>query len=451
MKPNLFHRSALALAITGTAAMPSLVWSESLLDGSSAVLTLREAPGSYEIDGFDMVSLPGGSFVVVWAENGSGSPGRVMLGLFNSSGQPIISARPLVQGNSSGDAFEFPAVAADQAGNLVVAWTVPQSGSANSTNCGGNATSDIDGLLFSPPYTSSSALPLYESMGSNPCGVDIAMDNDGDFVLVWHTDSSSANYDLSIQSYLSGGVPSRGRKALHSINYLAGIAQNNDQKVLIGWEDYDNYPTIDGSILDLHLNPILSSVDLDNGHVLSSDSSVSSVNVAPDRDGGFVSSWLEGSDDDIYFQRWNANGYPNGTPQLINNLIVTSSTYADNLSFASDSEGHLVAVWGIFGNENSVGSFAVDVANNTIAEGGVRITGSLSDTLKHGPEIAMNNDVIAIGWVPNDRKTIDARVLQPLASESSTNTDDSLLGSLNHFVMLVLAGLLGLYRRRLRH
>lgn len=448
MKSSLFQRSTLALAIAGGATVPMQAWSDSLLDGSSAVLTLREAPGNYQISGFDMVALPGGSFVVVWAEHDPSSADKLLLQLFDDSGQTIGAVREL--GQSSTEAFEFPTVDADQNGNLAVAWTVSDTDLVNSTVCGGDQnTSGIRGRVIAPPYTSSNPLPVYSSMGDNPCGPEIAMDSDGDFVMVWADRNESNDFNISVQTYLAGGAPNRGQKDLLATSDPATVALQDDQRMLVGWRDSSSsIDSLTGRIIGFQLSTVVAGIDLDNGLFTSSGDSIYSASVAEDEQGGFLSSWIDSENYEIFVQRWTGNGTP-----VVNGFeldsLVASSVYIDSLMVDSDTEGNIIAVWNLTGDENSIVGSAVDKNGNVIAEGSIRLVSGMGAELTHGPNIAMNSDVVVVGWVPDSGNTINARIFEPLATESSSgsSSQDPALGAFNHFLMLSLVALLAVWRR----
>lgn len=445
MKSNLFRRSTLALAIAGSATVPMQAWSDSLLDGSSAVLTLREAPGNYQISGFDMVALPGGSLVVVWTEHDPSSADKLLLQLFDDSGQTIGAVRELAQ--SSTEAFEFPTVDADQSGNLAVAWTIGTA--THSSVCEGTNSTNIRGRVLAPPYTSSNPLPVYSSMGDNPCGPEIAMDSDGDFVMIWADRNDTNDFDISVQTYLAGGAPNRGQKDLLATSDPATVALQDDQRILIGWRDSSSsIDSLTGKIIGFQLSTVASGIDLDNGLFTSSGDYIYSASVTEDEQGGFFSSWIDTEDYEIFVQRWTGNGTPVANGFELDSLVA-SSVNVDSLMVDSDTEGNIFAVWDLTGNEYSIVGSAVDKDGNVLAEGSVRLVGEMDSGLTHGPNIAMNNDIIAVGWVPNSGNTINARIFEPLATETSadSSSQDLGLGAFNHFLMLSLAALLAGWRR----
>ncbi|WP_108125193.1 hypothetical protein [Saccharospirillum mangrovi] len=453
MKPTVFQRSALALAISGAALAPVQAWSD-LLDGASDVLTLRDAPGEYEISGFDMVAFPGGSFVVVWTEHDASSNDKVFLQLFNKTGSAIGTARELAQASGTGESFEFPTVGGDLNGNLALAWTVTSDTGLNSLACNTTTSVNIRGLTLSPPYSSSQQLPLYSSQGNNPCSPEIAMDDDGDFVLVWATQNSG--YDLSVQTYLAGGAPSRGQKALVvGMDSPAKVALQNNQTILFGWLDSNE---VLGRKYDLQLNPLGGSFSLDGNENFGSEA-FNNIDIANDVDGGFITTFTRGSDQssnaiDQMVQRWNADG-SEGSGRVV--LSTTGSSMGvGSPSIASDSEGNIVTTWD-YSKSSTEPSAAIEAtstnkSNQSVFESSSYIQDLDSDTTFHSARIAMNDDVIAIAWVPDDSSsatTINARILQPLSTNTSSDEDqeEGLFGSINPWFLALLGGLLGLWRR----
>lgn len=445
MKSVLFQRSLLAVAISGAATLPVNAWSDSLLDGASEVLTLRSAATGYSVSGFDTVVLPGGSLVVVWTEHNGAANDKLLLQLFTRSGESIGSVRTLAQAEDATTAFEYPTVGADQFGNLAVAWTV--GANVISSVCDSDSTG-IRALTVSPPYNSTSQLPLYANMGTVPCGPEIAMDNDGDFVLVWADRNGFQNFDISIQTYLAGGVPNRGHKDfLTGLDAPATVALQDNQRMLLGWEK--NNQAV-GRYHDLQLNQLSSSFDLSNDNIADFSVTISSVSVSNDFEGGFVAFWNNENTNEFFAQRWSKDGSAGDGVELF--AYSSGSNNIGIPSLAADSEGHLFSSTDEDFSSGVIVASAVDKNGQNVADNINYEIKSLSGALVQHSKVAMNNDTIVVAWVPSGGTTLEARLFEPLASTPTPGSRSFLdtIGAGHPWLMVLLAGLLAVWRRLIK-
>ncbi|WP_108123929.1 hypothetical protein [Saccharospirillum mangrovi] len=479
MNTVLFQRSLLAAAISSAVVLPNAAWSGSLLDGASAVVELRTAAEGYQISGFDMVALPGGSTALVWVEHkfgfDEGEADRVLMQQISATGQLLGSVQVLAE--SATETFEFPTVAGDQNGNLAVAWTVKNTPDASFFTCSAESDS-IRGLTLAPPYTTSADLALPDDQGFSPCSPKLAMDDDGDFVLVWSSESFG-NFDLNLRTFQAGGVPFKTKLGLQTeINSFARLALQDNQTMLLSWIESG---TVLGQRLDLQLNAVDSFANpnaaifaLDGDNFGSAD--FTDFNLTADSGGGFAVTLTRGGVDSTsvsqMVQRWKADRSEGDSVTVITE--TGGSINATVPQIASDSAGNLLTLWNYSDrldvDKEVIVVAALDRSSQPLAEGSV-VLANLSGTAAQGPFLAMNDDVIAVSWIANGGATIEARFLAPLtelpspviqgesdvsgetevpnlAGNSSLQnpSEADIAGAFSHWLMAMLAAVFGFSR-----
>jgi hypothetical protein len=227
-----------------------------------------------------------GDFVVVWHSRfQDGSSYGIFAQRYDASGERV-GGEFLVNSYTTGDQ-SFPAVAADPAGNFVVVW---------------------DGGYFLPNEVSARR---YDAFG-NPIGTEfqvntytpavdyrssVAMDGDGDFVVVWDRwRSTSANwYGVIGRRYDAVGNPLGGEFQIPTVTTVRGGSRHPE--------------------------------------------------VASDAEGNFVVVWHHGESAaryDIYARRFDADGNALGAEFVVNASTTGSQKYP---GVAVESGGDFVVVW----------------------------------------------------------------------------------------------------------
>jgi len=117
----MFSRAPLALAVAGALTLPAHA---SLPDSSTPTLSVKTLDASVrQFSGFDVATLPGARFAVVWAEYDGSSESRIWLRRYDERGTPEANA--LILASNSSDTLASPTVVADNAGTLWVSWAPP--------------------------------------------------------------------------------------------------------------------------------------------------------------------------------------------------------------------------------------------------------------------------------------------------------------------------------------
>lgn len=344
-----FRFTPLAAAVVTAITAPA---SASLLDEASDISTLHElVQESYNrYQGYNVAALPDGGYALVWAEHYS-RPSElddaVILQRFDATGQPTGEALTLLQQDyqQGTSRFSQPAVAADEEGDLVVAWTTPGS------NCYGKLfvqTLDADGDW--------SNLPEPNEITTSGCDPRLAMDADGDFALTWRTGDGEGR----LRTFAANGVSYQNDEDiiftydLSSNPPTPALAMQSDGILMVAWADED-----DDYVYGQRFNLIGTTRDatplrLDNGALNNDEYQQHSPALAAYRDDGFVAFWNERRPypetniDEIVVKglRWHGDGSPGEA--LTAGDILVSAFYADRLTepaVVTDSAGNVLVAW----------------------------------------------------------------------------------------------------------
>ncbi len=287
----------------------------------------------------------------------------------------------------SGDEFQVntfttdiqwrPAMAADANGNLVVVWeSYGQDGDG----------SGIFGQRFdsncAPVGSEFQVNTLMTGHQWNPA---VAMDADGDFVVVWESREPDYPYHMDVfgQRYDVNGVPQGGEFRVNTMvglwQFEPTVAMNPDGDFVVAWsknlgnevevfaQRYDANGTPQGSEFQVNTYTLL-------GQYLPS--------VAMDASGNFVVVWRSqlsaANEDGIFGQRYDASGIPQGGEFQVNS---DATGFVDYPSVAMDADGDFVVVWV---NHNEDWSWSPISAQRfdsrgTPQGGQVQVNGSISE------------------------------------------------------------------------
>ncbi len=312
-----------------------------------------------------------GNFIVVWESYGqdTGSSFGIVAQPFNSSGSPVGSesiANSIVAGNQ-----QNPDVAMDADGNFVMVWESPDGDNAG-----------IYVRRFDNTGTPQGAETLVNSsyITSVQNGPAVAVDSDGDFVVVWQSNFQDGNfYGIYAQRYNSSGVKQGTEFKVNT--YTTGyqiepsVAMNDDGDFVITWNSNGQdgsaggiyaqfYSAVGGAMAgEFRVNDYTTSIQ-DNPDVFA------------DADGDFIIVWesyqQDGSVDGIYGKRYNSNGQPQGGEFQVNDTTLNNQR---SPSISLDNDGDYVVAWTSFGQDgNGDGIFAKGFISANPSEAPVILT-----------------------------------------------------------------------------
>jgi hypothetical protein len=290
----------------------------------------------------------------------------------------------------------FPATAMDNNGNFVIVWE-------------GSGAGDNNGV-FARKYNNTghplgSVFLVNTTTFRSQVNADIAMDNNGDFVVVWDSYQDGLRNNIYAQRYHSDGSRAGSEFIANTLSTSSQstptVAMDDDGDFVIAWasnregdqgiyaQRYYSDGTPNGS--DFHVNTY-------------TISSQSRPRAAMDSDGDFVITWTSinqefyGSNYGVYAQRYDSNGTPSPQGEF---LVNTRTTAGQGIqAVAMDGDGDFVVTWqSDYQDGNNTGVFAQRFNSSGGTAGSEFLVNSNTIQRQYQPAVAMdNNGDFVITW-----------------------------------------------------
>ena len=317
-----------------------------------------------------------GDFVVVWqSRNGQDGDGRgVFAQRFTSAGARVAAE---FQVNTTTTGIQrYPVVAIDAEGDFVVAW------GANSPDVFG----DVHGQRFASSGDRLGAEFLINSYtGILQFSPEIAMESDGDFIVVW-TSESDGDDSFGVRGQRFDSAGAMLGTELHINSHTAGpqagqaVAVDGDGDFVVVWTSSDETFS-DSEIIGQRFASTGGQVGGEfqvntatSGYQYTTRSNWVPRAVAMDSDGDFVVAWTNyvGEDAvDLLAQRFTSDGNQLGGELQINEHTPDGQYYP---AVAMDGGGDFLVVWesweqdgdllGVFGRRFAFQDAALDIDGN---------------------------------------------------------------------------------------
>lgn len=175
---------------------------------------------------------PTGAFVVAWqSEDQDGSVDGIFAQRYSSSGAPL---GPEFQVNSyTSSVQQLPSVAADASGNFVIAWaSYGQEGAYSSFGVYAQRY-DGSGSPLGPEFRANTYTTSTEGWPS------VAADGAGNFIIAW-SGSGAGDFDIFGQRFTSSGTPLGGEFRLNTYTtdtqFLAEVAADAVGNFVVVWQ-----------------------------------------------------------------------------------------------------------------------------------------------------------------------------------------------------------------------
>jgi len=249
-----------------------------------------------------------GDYVVSWSSaNGDDTSGGVYAQRFNAVGQPQGSEFRV---NTTTTGLQnYSVVAMDEDGDFVIVW---QSYGQDGSSYG------IYGQRFnSSGQTQGSEFRVNTSTTNLQMAPSVAMDGDGNFAVTWHS-YQGPNYDVYAQRYNSSGTAQgsefRVNTTTSNTQWTPSIAMDNDGDFVVVWHSYGQAGD-NNAVFGQRFN----SSGVAQGSEFRVNTSTTGSQwdpaIAMDESGDFVVAWssLVGGDQDVWAQRYNASGVAQGS------------------------------------------------------------------------------------------------------------------------------------------
>ena len=286
-----------------------------------------------------------GNFVIVWSGSGSGDSDGVFYRRFNADGTSADPKEVLVNTTITG-VQDNATVAMDGNGNFVIIW----EGNGNQP---GNIDSDgVFGQLFDASGTTVGGEFLVNpSSGSNEGEPAVAMDDSGNFVVVWD-DAGGVQGQL----YSNTGAVQNGFTIDPSNSAgEASVAMDADGDFVVAWRETGFGKAVYALRFDALGNQKDASAILINTTIFGDQTNPS---VDLDAAGNFIIVWEgtgSGDTSGVFGRKFNADGTP-VTGEFLINQTTTNTQHMASVAMLSLNDS--VVVWSGEGSGDSSGVFA---------------------------------------------------------------------------------------------
>lgn len=299
-----------------------------------------------------------GNVIVVWGDGTSGDPfsGNILAQRYDGSGAPLGGE---FQVNSYTPNSQFqPAVAADGAGNFVVAWTSRYS-ALDGDHCVRAQRYDAAGVPQGAEFQVNSYTTGFQG------GPAVAFDGSGKFVVVWTGAGDGDPGSIDARRYDASGVPLGGQFQVNTYTtggqFSPAVAADGAGNIFVAWESSagdgsDTDRSVQGRRYDASGAPLGGQFQVNT--YTSADQF--SPAVAADSAGNVVVAWSSvasaGSDvfppygASVQAQRYDTGGAPVGNQFQVNTYTTERQWYP---AVAADGAGKFVVAWESYGSAGS--------------------------------------------------------------------------------------------------
>jgi hypothetical protein len=230
----------------------------------------------------------------------------------------------------------------------------------------------------------------------------VAMDGDGDFVVVWVDNAADSSSDgIMLQRYNAVGVEQGVNVTVNSTTqnqqHRPDVATDADGDFVVVWED-NQFSQVKRRIRGQRFSS--DGAPQGGEFEISTDTAIDHAwpRVAMDANGDFVVCWESGNvgaDTDLAVRRFDATGNALGAAFLVNGTtrVSNASGVHSQTSVAMDADGNFVVVW----RADDATNAAIGIVGQRLDAAGVPVgamfeVDTRSPALTNKPEVAMNAD-----------------------------------------------------------
>ncbi|MDD5528736.1 MAG: hypothetical protein PHX21_01745 [bacterium] len=336
-----------------------------------------------------------GKFIITWQDYRNGSAdifscSDIYAQIYNSDG--TMQDTNFIINNDVGIEGQWePSTAINDSGNFIIVWEDAR-----------NENSDI----YAQRYNSNGIprdinFKVNDDAGANnQQNSSVVMDWSGNFIIIWQDDRNGTP-DIYAQRYNSNGIPQNTNFKVNddtgtSNQQNPSIAMDYSGNFIISWQDNRN------GNLDIYAQKYNSNgTPQDTNFKVNDDAGTNNQqnsSIAMDYSGNFIISWQDNRNGnaDVYAQRYNSAGVPQGTNFKVNDDIGTSEHFGPAAS--TDSSGNFIITW-LDGRSNS-GIYAQRYNSNGIPQGtNFKVSDNVSKCDQWIPSASMNDSgVFVVAW-----------------------------------------------------
>ena len=375
-----------------------------------------------------------GDFTIVWRSyNQDDYEGGIFMRRFTRNCDPIDEAADFQVAKFANVDQSRPAIAMDADGDVVITF---ESGYKYGNTQDGDGTGII-GVHFekvNPVLNESEDRYANTTTASNQKNPDVSTDGVGNYVVVWDSENETDDDFRGVYGQLFNKNSEPIGSQFHINEYTnenqdnPAVAMDIDGDFVVVWESYNQdtyYETVMARRFDKNANPKDSEFQV-NTHFQQNQFR---PDVATDADGNFVVTWesdqQDGDGAGVYARLFDANGVETKAEWQVNTALVGDQKQP---SVAMDEEGDFAITWtGYESPYNHIFVKIFDAAGEEkVAEQIVNTSGDYNSA----PTIAMDVDGdFAIAWESRNSKYYDVYVRKFDKQGTATNASEVLVNS----------------------
>ncbi len=377
-------------------------------------LLALNAPGEFKVNTYTTYEQnapvtamdSNGNFVVVWQ---SGASGFQQIGQ-DGYGSGIYAQRYSSLGYPLNSEFKVntytkydqrnPSIAMDNDGDFVVSWASSRQENGQTSDSGIYAQRYNNIGL---PQGSEFHVNTYTT--GNQYSNSLAMDNNGNFVITWLNQGIS-HYGIYAQRYNSIGIPQGSEFRINTyttnVSYSPSIAMDNSGNFVIVWQSMNNscspytenfcsYSEIGGQRFNSQGEKVGSEFIIYSYSNI--NTYITAPNIVSDKEGNFVIVWnsFDAGNFDISVQRYSSSGLPIGS-RFIANTYTSDSQFGGNIAMAGN--GDFIIGWQSYNqtSENKHGIFAQRYSSTGTIIGSEFKVNTYTTGEQVYPSVAMDKD-----------------------------------------------------------
>ncbi|MEM7535245.1 MAG: Calx-beta domain-containing protein [Chloroflexota bacterium] len=233
-----------------------------------------------------------------------------------------------------------PKVAIDITGNFVIVWQ-------RSTEVGGDTDHDILAQRYNATGVEQGSVISVATENSNERNPDVAMDGDGNFVVVFEWQIGFAPPFIFMRRFFADGAwDSEGPVApsATAVQSAPSVDMNNEGNFVVAYQHEDSAVPLDAVVVRRFISPTVQT-GTPVTHTITTSTSSPDVGMADD--GRYVLAWRDsvGGTDTIIAQRYDNVGATNGM------TMTVSDSAGDSPAIAVQPDGPFVITWRTSGDD----------------------------------------------------------------------------------------------------
>ncbi|MGK0390506.1 MAG: hypothetical protein ACI94Y_003259 [Maribacter sp.] len=385
-------KNSICIAIWILLSMPYVFGQLSTLGSETQVNTTN----TFNQQNPDIAINDSGDYIVVWEQQLSGGGYDIYAQRYNAAGT-AQGVEFIINSTTTNDQ-RFPQVAMDNSGGFVVVWQ-----SLNQDGAGW-------GIIFRRFSSAGTALVVDAVVNSTTADqqrfADIAMDDTGNYVIVWESE-----FDVYLRCYNNAGAAQGGETLVNtttasSQNYPS-VAMDTDGDFVVVWQSLGQ----DGSDYGIYGKRYDGTGAAQGGEIAinatTADNQLSPV-VAMDDTGAFAVAWTsntqDGSQEGIYARRFDGTGTALAAEFVVNTTTVGAQ---NNPAIAMSSEGAFAVAWNSYAQDGSMtGVYQQGFDETGTAVGSETVVNTSTTLFQQFPSIGLKDKTTAtIVWQDGERTT----------------------------------------------